>query len=104
MVVTLTVADLRDELVQSLTDCVGGPEIHRCAFDEVNLPVWNQVVSNRNVTFGKQRQLVVQDGAVTGEIKIRVVSEVDDRVFVGGRVVVNPQFVFVVQRVVDSNV
>ena len=42
---------------------------------------------------GIQRQLMVQDRVFAAQVKIRVVRQVNDRVAIGRRAVINAQFV-----------
>ena len=50
---------------------------------------------------GVQRQLMVQDRAAAAQVEIRVVREVDDRVAIRCRAVIDPQLV-IEQSVIDE--
>ncbi len=73
MVVATDETDLR-------TDCSTGTKVHWCAGDRFDLTGRNQISAYRSETIRIQRQLMFKDRALTLEIEIRMVSQVDDRV------------------------
>ena len=79
----------------------GLAEVKWSAFDLPQFAGGNQRVVHRSEPVGVDLNLVLQDVALAlaGEIEVRVVGEIQHRVFVGGRGVVDLQLVRVGQRV-----
>src|SRR5215211_4770989 len=108
-VVVVAAADL--ELLEAVvTDALADPgrtgEVHRRAGHRVDGPRGDQGGVDRGVAAGPQEQLVVVDvaRALTGQVPVGVVGQVDDRRGVGGRLVPHAQGVAVVEGVGDGGV
>src|SRR5215213_5561525 len=108
-VVVVAAADL--ELLEAVvTDALADPgrtgEVHRRAGHRVDGPGGDQGGVDRGVAAGPQAQLVVVDvaRALTGQVPVGVVGQVDDRGGVGGRLVAHAQGVAVVEGVGDGGV
>src|SRR5215218_10830360 len=108
-VVVVAAADL--ELLEAVvTDPLTDPgrtgEVHRRAGHRVDGPRGDQGGVDRGVAAGPQAQLVVVDvaRALTGQVPVGVVGQVDDRGGVGGRLVAHAQGVAVVEGVGDGGV
>src|SRR5215212_2361860 len=108
-VVVVAAADL--ELLEAVVaDALADPgragEVHRRAGHRVDRPGGDQGGVDRGVVAGPQEQLVVVDvaRALTGQVPVGVVGQVDDRGGVGGRLVAHAQGVAVVEGVGDGGV
>ncbi len=95
--------ELRVIILDVLADGGGLEEVHRRTFDRGEFAGRNQGGIHRGVVAGMQGGDVFEDVVVTraGKVEVTVVGEVEHRRFVGAGLVVDVQFVFVVEAVGD---
>lgn len=95
--------ELRMVRLDVLANRRGLEEVHRCALDRSQLTGRDQGGIHRCVVAGVQGGDLLENVAVTraGEVEVAVIGEVEYRRFVGGGLVVDVQFVLVVEAVSD---
>ena len=77
--------------VNAGSDGSGFAEIERCGFDRFQLTGRNETGVHWGEAGRVQGELMVQDVALSREIEVRMIREIDHGVFVGGGRIFNPQ-------------
>src|SRR6185503_39811 len=60
-------------------------EIHWRVHNRTDFTGWNQSLLHGRETVSLDRQFMVEDGSLAGEIEIRVISQINNRVPIGRR-------------------